>query len=200
MVSRIRTGRPIFIALLVLLQPLAVAYSATSAPRSVVERLVKAIASYEPSGAVDSKHNLEVSRLAHKLLGVQQLAQRSLDGQWTKLGKSQRTTFVSLLKRLLEKVAYPKSAEFFKGLELTVDSEEVNGNRARIKTHVVHEDEGEIEIEFVLKRTRGQWVVWDIYLDGVSLATNVKSQIQKVIADESFEGLIKRMRKKLESS
>jgi len=37
-------------------------------------------------------------------------------------------------------------------------------------------------------------------LDGVSLATNVQSQMQQVIAKESYQGLIKRMREKLAES
>ncbi len=180
--------------------PAVAGSAARSGPRSVVEKLVAAIRSYDSSAPRESKHNAEIARMAHAILDVDRLAQGSLDGQWSKLGKPERATFVALLKDLLEKIAYPKSAEFFKDLELSIDGEEVKGNEGTVKTHVNHAEEGEVEIEFRLARRAGAWVISDIYLDGVSLATNVKTQVQRVLAEESFEGLIRRMREKLADS
>jgi ABC-type transporter MlaC component len=40
-------------------------------------------------------------------------------------------------------------------------------------------------------------VIEDVLLDGVSMATNVRTQVQQVIAKESYQGLVKRMREKL---
>jgi len=52
-----------------------------------------------------------------------------------------------------------------------------------------------ISVSQLCKRYDGKTI-----LDGVSLITNVQSQVQQVIAKESYQGLIKRMREKLAES
>jgi len=66
-----------------------------------------------------------------------------------------------------------------------------------VETEVSHPKEGQVGIEYKLRKTKGKWMVDDVLLDGVSMATNVRSQVQQVIAKESYQGLVKRMREKL---
>jgi len=46
---------------------------------------------------------------------------------------------------------------------------------------VVHEEEGEIGIEFHLMKNLGQWQVVDVDLDEVSMRNNLRSQFYKII-------------------
>ena len=65
---------------------------------------------------------------------------------------------------------------------------------------VVHEKEGEVDIDFSLKQTEAGWQVVDVILDGVSMRNNLRSQFYKILKKNDFKGLIQRMEKKLKET
>jgi ABC-type transporter MlaC component len=74
------------------------------------------------------------------------------------------------------------------------------GADAVVETTVSHPKEGQITIEYKLRQAGERWTLTDVLLDSVSLVTNVRTQMQQVIAKESYQGLLKRMREKLTES
>jgi phospholipid transport system substrate-binding protein len=133
-------------------------------------------------------------------LPVQDLSKEVLGPQWDKLNASDQKSFVQLLRDLLQKIAYPKSAEFFGDLRIEFVNEHVTGADAVVETSVSHPKEGQVTIEYKLHEAGGRWIVNDVLLDSVSLVSNVRSQMQQVITKESYQGLLKRMREKLTES
>jgi phospholipid transport system substrate-binding protein len=75
--------------------------------------------------------------------------------------------------------------------------EKVNGDRAVVNTTVRHPKEGLVAIDYKLQKGSDGWVIYDILLDEVSLATDLRSQIQKVLREHSYARLLERMREKL---
>jgi phospholipid transport system substrate-binding protein len=138
--------------------------------------------------------------VAEETLAVRDLAQRVLGPEWAKLKANQQKDFTQLLTSLFQKIAYPKSAEFFGGLQVEFRNEKITGSEAVVETMVSHPKEGQIDITYQLHQNNGKWMIDDVLLDGVSLLANVRSQIQQVIAKESYQGLVKRMREKLAES
>ena len=62
---------------------------------------------------------------------------------------------------------------------------------------VIHEKEGEVDIDFKLKQFPENWLVVDVILDGVSMRNNLRSQFYKILKKNDFNELIRRMKKKL---
>jgi phospholipid transport system substrate-binding protein len=123
-----------------------------------------------------------------------------LGPEWEKLSAGEKKNFTQLLLSLFQKIAYPKSAEFFGDLQIDFREEKVTGDEAVVETMVSHPKEGQVDIQYQLHQANGKWMIEDVLLDGVSLVTNVRSQMQQVIAKESYQGLVKRMREKLAES
>jgi phospholipid transport system substrate-binding protein len=44
----------------------------------------------------------------------------------------------------------------------------------------------------------GAWWVYDIYIEGVSLVSNYRSQFNDILIKSSFDDLIKRLKEKIE--
>ena len=118
---------------------------------------------------------------------------------WETLSEQERKDFVALFQELLEKVAYPKSADFFKGTEIEVEEVEQEGNKAEVFTIVTHPEEGMVEVTYGLELVAGQWLIRDLQLDGVSLLIDLRSRMQKILREESYQELKRRMREKLSS-
>jgi phospholipid transport system substrate-binding protein len=164
-------------------------------PTNTIKNLLEAVRSYNNNAA-----NANAQKVVEGTLPIQDLSKEVLGPHWEKLSAAEQKSFVQLLQELLHKVAYPKSAEFFGDLRIEFVSENILGSDAIVETTVSHPKEGQVTIEYKLRKVDEHWVLTDVLLDSVSLVTNVRSQMQQVIAKESYQGLIKRMREKLTES
>ena len=167
-------------------------------PTNTVKNLLDAVRSYNqgPRNTV----NADARKVVEGTLPIHDLSKEVLGQQWSKLNASEQKSFVQLLQDLLRKVAYPKSAEFFGEFDIAFVGERVIGAEAVVETTVSHPKEGQVTIEYKLHQTKDRWTLMDVLLDSVSLVTNVRTQMQQVIAKESYQGLLKRMREKLTES
>ena len=174
------------------------------APTETVKKLVESVRSYKKEtsslSAQERAANAQAQKVAEETLAIQDLAKTVLGAQWEKIGANEQKNFTQLLMSLFQKVAYPKSAEFFGDLHIDYTSERINGNEAVVETTVSHPKEGQVAIEYQLRDGQGKWKIYDVLLDGVSMVTNVRTQMQQVMAKESYQGLVKRMRDKLAES
>jgi phospholipid transport system substrate-binding protein len=174
------------------------------APTEIVKKLVESVRSYKKEtstlSAQERAANAQAQKVAEETLAIQDLAKNVLGAQWEKIGANEQKNFSQLLVSLFQKVAYPKSAEFFGDLRIDYTNERITGNEAVVETTVSHPKEGQVAIEYQLRQAQGKWVISDVLLDGVSMVTNVRTQMQQVIAKESYQGLVKRMRDKLAES
>jgi len=50
------------------------------------------------------------------------------------------------------------------------------------------------------KEPAGDWRVWDVITDEVSLVRGYKTQFNKIITEQSYDALIKKMKSKLKDS
>ena len=97
-------------------------------------------------------------------------------------------------------MAFPSSAKFFAELNLVYGKTKEEKQRTVVPLTVVHEKEGEVDIDFRLTQTEKRWLVVDVVLDGVSMRNNLRSKFYKVIAKKGFNELMRKMEKKLKAS
>lgn len=119
------------------------------------------------------------------------MAMNILGNAWDGRSRKEQTEFTRLFKKLLEK-SYMHMIENFQDGKVHFLSERVKGNYAFIKTNIVSSDRT-IAIYYRLKRIGKEWRVYDFLIQGVSMVRNYRFQFTKVIRQESFEGLLKRL-------
>jgi phospholipid transport system substrate-binding protein len=142
------------------------------------------------------KKDVQSRRLAlRKVIGqrfdYRRMAKHTLDNVWSHRSRKEQTQFTRLFKKLLEK-SYMHMIENFQGGKVHFLSERVKGDYAFIKTNIVSSDRT-IAIYYKLKRVGKEWRVYDFLVQGVSMVRNYRFQFTKVIRQESFEGLLKRL-------
>ena len=142
------------------------------------------------------KKDSQSRRLAlRKVIGqrfdFRQMAMHTLDNVWGSRSRKEQTQFTRLFKKLLEK-SYMHMIENFQGGKVHFLSERVKGDYAFIKTNIVSSDRT-IAIYYKLKRVGKEWRVYDFLVQGVSMVRNYRFQFTKVIQQESFKGLLKRL-------
>jgi len=150
----------------------------------------------------EKKQKDDIKALAGKLLDFGELAKRSLAANWDKLNKTQRDEFVATLRELIER-NYVKQLRTNLDYQVLYNNEQVDGQEATVSTTVKVKTQGkttDADIVYKLRNEGDRWVVWDVITDEVSLVRNYRSQFGKIIAEKSYDDLIKKMKSKLESS
>ena len=165
-------------------------------PRAQVSRLLDAIRKVK-----EPEQRQAAVAQANSTLDIAGLCQKSLGKQWKALDESAQKEFVSLLTRVFEVRAYPKSSKFFKELEVKYGDQEIDEDRAVVRTTVMHPDEGQVDLDYKLRKTDGGgWVIYEVDMDEVGMAANLRSQIRKVVKKDGHEELFRRLREKIKEA
>lgn len=142
----------------------------------------------------------KLSTVLGEFLDYNRLAELSLDKEWNKQTERERERFVSLLRQLVER-QYQRNMESTLDYRVTWAGTEPIENGVKVKSAARSRSkkrEPPVTIDYSMSPTGDQWKVFDIFTDDVSLVKNYKRQFRRVIAREGWNGLIERMKKKLE--
>ncbi len=171
-----------------------------ASPRNTVEILLNSITNLKtvkPLTPKEVKENDILSYRALALLNIREISRKALGKYWKKRSLTEQKVFVDLLSRMFIKEAFPNSGKFFSALKLIYSQTTIKESKANVPLTVVHEKEGEINIDFHLQKYRDQWQVVDVDLDEISMRNNMRSQLYKVISKNNYQELVRRIKKKL---
>jgi phospholipid transport system substrate-binding protein len=131
--------------------------------------------------------------------GFEEMAQRAMGVHWRTLSAEQKKEFVPLFSDLLER-SYVNKIESYGGnkdnIHYLKESADKDGY-ATVLTEIVARDLN-VEVEYRLLQRDGNWQVYDVVIEGVSLVNNYRTQFNKIIRQGSYETLVKQMQQKLE--
>ncbi len=128
-------------------------------------------------------------------LATRRMAQNALNPFWGQATYQQRRRFVQLFEKLLER-SYLGLVESYTQGTLHYSGEFVRGGRAIVRTRVITPART-LEVDYRLIRVRGDWQVYDISLDDVSLVDNFHQQFHSILKHTSIEGLLDRLENQL---
>ena len=171
-----------------------------ASPRNTVEILLNSITNLKtgkPLTPEEVKENDILSYRALALLNIREISRKALGKYWKKRSLTEQKVFIDLLSRMFIKEAFPNSGKFFSALKLIYSQTTIKESKANVPLTVVHEKEGEINIDFHLQKYGDQWQVVDVDLDEISMRNNMRSQLYKVISKNNYQELVRRIKKKL---
>ena len=172
-------------------------------PQASVQQLLGEIRQINKGKNLSSQKDAENQKHAQSALvwlNVAEISQKALGKHWAKRSDPEQKRFQVLLGELFLYVAFPSSAKFFAELNLVYGKTKEEKQRTVVPLTVVHEKEGEVDIDFRLTQTEKRWLVVDVVLDGVSMRNNLRSKFYKVITKKGFDELMRKMEKKLKAS
>ena len=178
---------------------------ASSSPMAELKKsdsaLKKLFARRAPSWSpeADAKRS-EMRKIVAGFLDFEELARRSLARHWDGLSAKQRTEFVTTLRDLIER-SYIKQVHGSPNYDLAFDKETIDGKEADVTATLHSITRGkkvDVAIEYKLLDKEGKWLVYDVITDEQSMVENYRAEFSKIINKESFDALLKRMKKKLE--
>lgn len=126
-----------------------------------------------------------------------EMAKRSLGSHWRRRTPQEQEEFVQLFTSLLER-AYIDRIESFNEETFQYPRELMDGSYAEVESRIHTRKGEEFTILYKTHLLKGEWKVYDVVIENISLVNNYRSQFNRVVTNSSYEELIRRLKEKQE--
>ncbi len=125
-----------------------------------------------------------------------EMGRRSLGSKrWKERSPEERKAFVDVFGKLLEN-SYANKLENYRDEKINYVDEIIKGKYAMVKTEVIRKN-GTVDIDYKMIQGGGEWRVYDIVIEGVSMIKNYRSQFTRIIHKDSFDTLMEKLNAKV---
>lgn len=143
----------------------------------------------------DDARKEQITDLVRRRFDLRVMSQYVLGPQWRTISAEQRERFVELFSDLLE-TSYVDKIDLYDDEKVSFVGERIRDNRASVETLVL-DGSKEIPIEYRLVDNKGEWLVYDVIIEGVSLVRNYRSSYREIARKDGIDKLLTRMEDKL---
>ncbi len=178
--------------------------SGETSARQQLEASIDAIVAVLKDESLKGEANIARRREAlreriYERFDLEKMSQFSLGSHWRGRTPEERQKFVALFSDLLEN-AYVGKIESYTNEQVIYVKERIRDNKTQIDTKIITASI-EIPIDYRMYRTDdGQWMVYDLVVEGVSLVANYRSQFTQMMDSGTFDSLILELEKKVTSN
>jgi len=179
--------------------PLA-AFAAIETPNAALtdaSTKIKTIVSKNvPKGTpAEAKMKEDVRTVVSSFLDYKELAKRSMGKHWADLTDAQKTEFTGLLRDLIE-ASYLNKISGNADYKMEIVEEADEGGEPLVVAKLSAKG-GVVNVGFKLHNAGGKWLCFDLLIDEVSTMRNYRGEFNKIIKDQGYPALVKRMKDKL---
>lgn len=167
----------------------------TQAVKSTITEVVHILDNAElnqPGRAAERRQRIE--QIVRDRVSYEEMAKRALGVPWVELTDSERQEFVGLFVQLLRDT-FAGRIDDYTGEQVFYLSEQLEDRFAEVKTRLADQKTDTL-LDFRLVNRLGNWLVYDVVIDGASITGNYHAQFTSIIRDLSYAGLVKRMKEK----
>lgn len=190
-------AKTIVVAVLVL--GLAATGALGATPKSYVQGILDEVMAIQNNpGLSESARSQAIHGIIQRSFDFPYMAQDSLGAAYDRLSTAQRQEFIEVFSALFQASYTNLVLKFLKRETVEYGSETQSGRRARLKTTLIRANDT-IPVEYILHQKGGNWLLYDVIVDGVSILDKYKSGFAREIQARSFESLMQKMRTQLKA-
>jgi len=123
------------------------------------------------------------------------MSQRTLATNWKKASDAEKQEFTDLFSQLIQS-SYVGKLEAYTNETVEYVTEKVKGRKALVET-MIKTASADIPLNYKMYSKDGNWLVYDVIIEGVSLISNYRSSYQTIVKKEGFDGLMAKMKAKI---
>lgn len=124
-----------------------------------------------------------------------EMARRALGANWRRRTPQEQEEFVRLFTELLER-AYADTIESYTDERIIYVGEKQDGEYAEVNSKILTSKGQEFTIDYKTHVVGGEWRVYDVVVENISMVNNFRSQFNRVINNSSYEELVRRLKEK----
>ena len=126
-----------------------------------------------------------------------EMAKRALGSNWRRRTPQEQEEFVRLFTDVLERT-YAEIIESYTDEKIVYVNERIDGTYADVGSKILTSKGEEYSINYKAHLISNESKVYDVVAENISLVNNYRSQFNRVIANASYEELVRRLRDKSE--
>jgi phospholipid transport system substrate-binding protein len=138
----------------------------------------------------------KIRSISEKMFDYSELSRRTLGQDWKKLNPAQQNEFSNLYKSLLEDAYADKIINYTDEKVAFSKENQLSEKTFEVQTTVLTK-KADIPIFYRVIQKDGQWKVYDVVIEGVSLINNYRNQFREILMNKSPEVLLDTLRKKV---
>jgi phospholipid transport system substrate-binding protein len=170
------------------------------APREQVQSAIEKVTAIlnDPNLKSDAKKSERIERLRQVIFpkfDFAEMAKRSLGSNWQRRTPEEQQEFVKLFRELIEN-SYVENIDSYNGEKVNIVGEKQEKDFAQVNTKIVNNKGEEFSVDYRLLQSGGDWKIYDVVIENISIVNNYRSQFNRVIAKSSFEDLLQKLRDK----
>jgi ABC-type transporter MlaC component len=176
--------------------------------------LARAATSYAPGGAMEKTRSIlqasnkivtgpgsrdeklvKLKELLRDFLDTDALGRQSMGKHLDGVTQAQQARFLDLFRDLFVRT-YVQRLLLFEVPDFAYGEEKITGSTAFVDTEIVT-DRDRFAVDYELRKDGKGWLATDILIEDVSLSSNFKAQFDKALSQDSFDGLLDKLGRKL---
>jgi phospholipid transport system substrate-binding protein len=192
-----RRTLPGLLILMLLLSPIQ---AKAGLPLDTIKEHVNSVLDVLRNPALQGEANKEakeqkIESIANQMFDYVALSRLTLGRSWRDFNKEQQKEFVSLYRTILKK-AYMDKILTYTDEKVVFDKEMMlSENKAEVQTRIITKS-ADIPISYRMYLKDGQWRVYDVIVEGISLVQNYRTQFREILANNPPEEVLKILRQK----
>ena len=168
--------------------------SVTAEVKKAVDEVVRLVSDKELKKSQNEQKKRKALKAAiGTLFDYGEMTRRALGGHWKELTAPDKIEIAGLFETLLEN-SYANKIESYNNEKVIYLRENTEDDYAEVKTKIVTAKRDEYSVDYRLMSKDGQWVVYDVVIEGVSLVSNYRTQFNKIINKQGVKELLKKLR------
>ena len=138
----------------------------------------------------------QIWKMIRDIFDFRIISMMALAREWKAFTPNQQNEFTEVFTELLKNNYLNKIQGQFHDEEVVFLGQDIlTENKAVVKSKILRQ-KIEIPMDYKVVFSRGKWRIYDINVEGISLIKNYRTQFKSILAKESPDQLIKRIREK----
>ena len=185
------------ILIILILSVPAYAGAPTDAAQLTVNRVLEVLRDPKLKNPAAKEIKKEKLRLIYKdMFDEMEFSRRTLTRNWSKFTPAQQKEFVNLFEQVMEKAYIDKILDYSNEKVVFHKETMIPEDKAEVQSKIVTASK-EIPIFYRMILKNGQWKVYDVVVENVSLVQNYRTQFSDILSKNTPEQLLEILRKKV---
>ena len=123
-----------------------------------------------------------------------EMARQTLGKHWD-AAAARQSEIIAALSEFLGS-SYVGKIGSYKDQKIIYLNEAVNNDLAQVKTKIVSNKGEPTAVNYQLHRVDGEWKIYDVVVEDISLVANYRSQFSRILAKGGFDDLLRQLKEK----
>lgn len=138
----------------------------------------------------------ELKPLIEARFDATEMARSTLGYHWRSLTPEQRADFTQVFKAFIE-AAYLDKVQDYSGQEVQFgEARSLGEGYTAVDTNIVEPGKTPTPVSYLLEQAGGNWKIYDVTVDNISIIANYRNQFNRVINEQGFPKLMADLRAK----